>query len=1303
MNKLKSISVSGNLLSESLLTALASEKTKHKFAIPESFRWYQDDRVLTVNQLESWIASIYGSLLDLWDENSLKFAAMSQEDLYNKWILPIFKSFGFSLTPLVEKVTSDSGIDYCLSHKGWSHENAPYIHIVSVNEELDKKSPVSKNRYSAHDTMQRYLNQSNTNLWGIVTNGKEIRFIRDFYHETRKGYISFDLHTLFETRSYEDFRLLFRLIHPSRFVSTTDKPVILEHFFEESKSAGVAVGDDLRGNVKHAIESLANGFISEDQKLLASLLDNEAKLKDFYNQVLNVIYRLLFLLYAEQRNLMPTSSSLYSMEYSITSLREMVESGIIEEDDKTDLWLGLLVAFRMVYEGVPDLGIPTFNGMLFSNDSINILKDLHCRNDKLLETIKWMTLVDKGGSLQRISYIELGVDEIGSIYEGLLEFLPRITIDALTLEGRDIASHTFFLDPRGTNRKTSGSYYTNPGLVNALIESALVPVVEDRLKEKTTIEQKEKALLSIKVCDPACGSAAFLIGATEYLGLRLAQIRLEDDYPNDDQIRNARRDVLRHCIYGVDINPMSVELAKVSLWLTAATAEHPLNFLDHRIKCGNSLVGATPELLEKGIPAEAYNPVEGDDKKIAQERKKQATLYVNKKTKEKGIKHFDSNNSKGSSVEVNPLFELTLTDSMVLKHEDFSEVFNEDTADDIEKLKQAYEDSRKEANFLRNKFLCDYWTSAFFWPHNTDNENEEYPRPDVLDSLLKESRFEIEGPLKDKVTESAKEYQFFHWHIEFPEIFIDKDSGFDCVLGNPPWERIKLQEKEFFEAMSPEVANAPNASKRKKMIEELEFTNPQVFNLFEKAKYNSEKLSLFIRLSKKFPLTAIGDINTYPIFAEHFKNLISKKGYSGIIVPTGIATDDSNKLFFADLVETKSLISLFDFENSKAIFENVHRSFKFCLLTMKGNEATQLMQFSFFNTELEQLNKPDNSFSLTKEDLLAINPNTKTCPIFRTNRDAEIVKTIYKKFPILINENTNDNPYDVSFLRMFDMSNDSNLFKTKEDLIKEGYILSGNIFEKKSEKYLPLYESKMISIYNHRFGSYEKFDFSSDSTQLPTPTTEEYQKPNYISIPRYWIKKENVVNNVNQKWLFGFRNIARATDMRTFMSAIFPISAVGNSMPIFIFNNTVQVWLLLANFSNLILDFIVRNKLGGTNMNFHYIKQFPIIPIERYSEIIQAIIKQNVLELTYTAYDLKPFAEDMGYYGEPFIWEEEQRLQLKCELDAIYAHLYEISKDDLDYILETFPIVKRKDIEKYGEYKTKRLILEKYDEYEGKV
>ena len=489
-------------------------------------------------------------------------------------------------------------------------------------------------------------------------------------------------------------------------------------------SKSVAVDEHLRGQVRRAIETVGNGFLDGD--LIHRLQQDETLCRSYYGEILHIIYRILFLLFAEQRRMMPGRDSLYAEVYSIAHLRARAERDIPHEDDFTDLWERLKVTFRMVREGVSDLGVFGYDGMLFAENQTPLLEERAIRNSDLLRAIRALTLIEWDEGLHRISYTTLRVEELGSIYESLLDYTPRVTTGPKKTGSRGIPANTFFLDPRGLERKTTGSYYTHPSLVNELIKSALLPVAWDRLAaaglpvikgeaigEGTvglltdyavlTPAQRiagEAALLDLKICDPAAGSGHFLVKANDALAVELARIRSGEEHPPQVAIQTARRDVLARCIYAVDLNPMAVELCKVSLWINAAVPDQPLNFLDHHIKCGNSLIGATPALMAKGVPTDAFKAMTSDDRTTAN-----AVRARNRKE----LKDQEAGAVPGT------LFQVMLYEPDGVVRWEYVTIA--DLAQTQPRLaRERYAAYLTGDEHRRWKLEADCWTAAFFWP-----------------------------------------------------------------------------------------------------------------------------------------------------------------------------------------------------------------------------------------------------------------------------------------------------------------------------------------------------------------------------------------------------------------------------------------------------------------------------------------------------------------------------------------------------------------------------------------------------------
>lgn len=570
-------------------------------------------------------------------------------------------------------------------------------------------------------------------------------------------------------------------------------------------------------------------------------------------------------------------------------------------------------------------------------------------------------------------------------------------------------------------------------------------------------------------------------------------------------------------------------------------------------------------------------------------------------------------------------------------------------------------------------------------------------------------------------------------------------GGFAVVLGNPPWERVKLQEQEFFSSRDPAIAGAPNAAARKRAIAALKDTNPALLAEFREASRKAEGESHLMRNSGRYPLCGRGDINTYAVFAETARDAIAPTGRLGIIVPSGIATDDTTKFFFGDMVESQTLAELLSFENEEFIFPGVHHSYCFSLMVVSGRSAlVSEMQFVFFARRVSQLDPAaGRRFTLTAEDIRLLNPNTLTCPVFRSERDAEITKGIYHRVPVLFRESRDgqpeSNPWSITFLRMFDLTNDSGLF-VEPEVACPAVAKSLAVDSEAAPPYLPLYEAKMLHQFDHRWATYAppgagwldgalntrvdpRGDVVPDARDM---TLEEHEDPDACVAPRYWVATSAVDESLvkyqrdpdtgeqvevwrwDRDWLLGWRDISRASNDRTVIASVLPRAAVGNSIALMLpaGKSAKQYASLIACLGAFVYDYVSRLKVGGTHVNFFIMQQTAVLPPELFaracawdqSSSVGEWITPRVLELVYTAHDLAGFARDLGYDGPPFRWNESRRARLRAELDAAFLHLYNVSRDDVAYILDTFTVFKTRDEQRNGGvYKTKELILAIYD------
>src|SRR5690606_27714914 len=573
-----------------------------------------------------------------------------------------------------------------------------------------------------------------------------------------------------------------------------------------------------------------------------------------------------------------------------------------------------------------------------------------------------------------------------SVYESLLELVPVVSDS-----GRRF-SFAGAEESAGNVRKLTGSYYTPDALVQQLLDTALMPVVRERLAANP--DDPEGALLSITVIDPACGSGHFLLAAARRLAGELARIRAGGT-PGAVEYRHALRDVVTHCIFGVDRNPMALELARMALWLEAHTPDRALGFLDHHLVCGDSLLGLLDlSVLADGIPDDAFKPLTGDDRELANQLRR-----LNRE----GRKVLQRKRESGAlSLELGGR---TLADAFARL-----EQLSDDAVENVQAKRAQYPALRAATVHCPIAVAADLYMAAFLMPKRLE-EGER-----ALSDAVAAARFPttaslamaLEGTLgpTHSLVETARrvcrEARVLHWPLVFPQVF--EKGGFDVVLGNPPWEVSQLSEEEFFAARAPEIARLAGA-RRKEAIAALEKDHPYLWQTYIDEKFRFESTNASIRSNPRFSLTAFGKLNTYALFAETAYRLIAPTGRTGIVVPTGIATDDSTKAFFGEVVERRRLVSLYDFENREAIFPGVHRSYKFALLTLGRAEAAE---FAFFAMRVEHLSDRRRRFRLTAEDFRLINPNTRTCPIFRSEYDAELTKKIYRNVPVLIDERSEE-------------------------------------------------------------------------------------------------------------------------------------------------------------------------------------------------------------------------------------------------------------------------------------------------------
>lgn len=1231
---------------------------------------------------------------------------------------------------------------------------------------LDYRAKGSRRKKSPHATMLEYLNATE-NVYGIISNGATIRLLRNSGQLVKLTYIEFDLRRMLEEDKYTEFCLMFRLLHASRFRANGDEPCVMERWFNMSIESGNRIRSGLSLAVQKTMETIGNaafrGSGEGNEALRKAFSENQLDAATFNKELIHFIYRLLFLFIIEDRNLVyqiPEDADsdeyqricrwqdIYKQNYAASRLRRLSELSYLRQRQYHDLWEGLMDTFRLFEDEAfgSRLGIHPLGGVLFSRNTLRYLKSCRISNLDLLQAFDALNqFVDDRGMVVKINYSSLDVEEFGSVYEGILEMRPFVQPSVAPADW-------LFGFVGGLDRQSTSSYYTRPDLVQNLIRTTLEPVIRERIAKLSTPEEKVKSLLSMKVCDAASGSGHIVLAMARTIAWYICSIRTGEDNPASQDYRQALREVIQKCVYAVDYNPDAVELCKVVLWIEGYCAGKPLSFLDHHIRCGNSVVGVTDlDTLLAGVPKEAFSAVDKDTKKKIINLNKAALqdvslvqsghsqgFNVSLFTQDFTIQSIDSEQvGLASKVrEINSLPENSLLEQLT-KQRRWEELMQSPRVECLRRACDVYTyayykqfkaedlDSHVDASGTFTAFNVPYTRTVY-------QALQEIKYLDDNDGIVDAQR--LPDNFRAEVAIAAKRHSFFHWCVEFPEVFA-YDGGFDVMCGNPPWDKLQMEEEKWFAGKDEDIVNAANQSARKKKIEALAVSNPMLYEEFIAAGNAISSQSSFVKNSNRFPLTAVGKLELSSLFAELCLQF-SKEAW-GLVLPTGIAVNDSNKAFFSKLIDENRLVSLYDFENREALFD-IHRMFKFCLLTAgKPQDKSRTVSGGFYLTRLDHLLDPRRIYTLQTSDFARLNPNTKTCPVFRTSRDAALTAKIYRHSTILLNEQTGENPWNVKFGSMFNMSTDSHLFRTYAQLTEAGATYQAPNFTHEGETYVPLYEGKMIWHYNHHYGTWPTS--GERPNVIDTPSIAELANPDASIIPWYWVpltavqdqlikvdSQGNVVWEWKHKWLFAFRDIARAADARTMINSFVPCTALNNKIPSLYVDDGIDAAILLSGLlSSIIFDYAVRQKVGGTSMNFFYVKQFPVLAPEQIPAPMQWQIVKRVAELCYFNHDLDGWAEELWEEmnkeqraelpqlgnKQPWIFNPDRRALLQAELDAIFAHLYGLTTEDLRYILdpedvcgegcinETFRVLKDNEIRQYGEYRTKRLVLDAWNRF----
>lgn len=1229
---------------------------------------------------------------------------------------------------------------------------------------LDRRSSMRGEELAPSTQMLRYLRRADvmTNgklKWGILTNGGRWRLYYSGARSVSEQFFEIDLSAVLGVEQQGDllaprapdeirhalriFALVFRR---EAFVpSGVDRRTFHQRAIEEGKFYEERVATDLSNLVFTQLYPLLARSIAS--------ADETASLDDVRHAALILLYRLLFILYAEDRDLLPVNDARYRKYGLRDNVRMDVAASKAPYEDRfssaaAKYWGTLDDLCRAINKGDTSIGLPPYNGGLFDTDRTPLLTKIRLPDTVMAEVIDRLSFERKDGEQKYINYRDLSVQQLGSIYERLLEHeVVRVGLIV------DIRPNIFA-------RKGSGSYYTPDDLVNLIIRETLEPLIASRMEafrqkaaELAESDQEQglklaalkrfdpaERLLDLRICDPAMGSGHFLVSLVDYLSDQVIAAIAEtetlvkwasQDHPyispltdrietirstimSNAEERNwtvdseqlddrhiIRRMVLKRCVYGVDKNPMAVELAKVALWLHSFTVGAPLSFLDHHLRCGDSLFGswvktAIDKATRYGSPLLLHEPI-----KAAYGSAASMQLIEGLPDAEIAEAHRSQEIFKAVRVMTEPL-----TAFLSLLHA--IEWISPREPNDLIVLRSFFDGEFGDPILIASGKAKPVLPGVGAGAESLKNHIPAADKFARINTILNDARTLI------------TEERFLHWQVAFPGVWSDwhekqLTGGFDAIIGNPPWDLIKLQQVEWFAARRREIAMAQKASDRQKMIANLEFDRDPLALDYIRASDRADAASRMARSGGDYPLLSGGDINIYSLFVERAMRLVKPDGIIGLLTPSGIASDKTAAKFFKQVAGEGRLKALYDFENKgkgrKPYFPNVHNQAKFCAFIAARKMRFDQTACAFFLDKVSDLANPDRRFPLNAADFLRVNPNTGTAPVFRTKKDAQITTAIYSNAPVLekLSGAGGEKIWPIKYATTYHMTNASASFRTRSELQEKekAWPVGNNRFQNSEGLWVPLYEGKMIWHFDHRAASILINSDNQHRQAYPKESADyELNNPSFVPEPQFWVLAVDPKDNLVP--VFSFRDVTNPTDHRTMDACFIPYKYAGNTLQLLTCEKGAGFLApLLANFNSIIFDYVCRQKVQKNHLSWYIVQQLPVIPPESFETTLFGnktagqIVRESVLELSYTSHDMAELARQMGYVdssGEvkkPFIWNAERRLKLLARLDAIFFHLYGVKdRDDVRYIYSTFRIVEKKEAELYsGRYRSRDLCL----------
>lgn len=1332
--------------------------------------------------------------------------------------------------------------------------------IAPAGSGLDTPAPAfgdGTRRRSAFGLAQEYLNAADGAMWGLASDGLTLRIVRDNASLTRPAWIEADLQRLFTEERYADFAALWLLAHETRF-GRADQPVgecALETWRSAGREEGTRAREHLRRGVEDALIALGQGFLAhpDNQALRAALQSGALSTKDYFNQLLRLVYRLIFLLTVEERGVLhppraangqsPVASgnaettrylplATYQEGYSLRRLRERSVKRSAH-DRFADLWEATKIVFRGVEGGEPRLGLPALGG-IFAKAQCPALDAAKLENRALLLAVFKLSWLREDAGLARVNWRDMGPEELGSVYESLLELVPQITKD-----GRQFAFATGG-ETKGNARKTTGSYYTPDSLVQVLLDSALEPVIEEvvngqwRVASGTFESEQEReqahevlsrsrgvearhddrrgclpadpqlpeggavridladppssgldsgehrrgmgpsgrqrvfplsshreresarardaspaerpsgpddggersvragraddpveatagaatqdsdltpariwdltplatghsllaseALLRLAIVDPACGSGHFLLAAARRLASHVARLSANGT-PSAAEYRHALRQVVGRCIYGVDLNPMAVELCKVSLWMEAVEPGLPLTFLNSHIQHGNALLGTTPELMAKGIPDAAWEPIEGDDKKTASALKKR-----NKKAAE-GQRSLDTLWSKPSDAEAQAVARAVAE----------LEAASDANPEALAKKESQWDGILGSAEYRHQKLVADAWCAAFVWPKQLGELAEVAPTNELW-RQLRDGQGQPPALTTKTVGELAEQYRFFHWNLQFPQVFAK--GGFDVVLGNPPWDEVQFEETAWFAAYDSDIASAQNAAERTALIASLEFTNPTLFAEYRAARRAIDGTKQFVCSSGAYTVGTSGKLNTGTLFTTRDATLTNiHTGALGLVVPTGIATDKGASDVFANLMENGRVRSLYDFINRRLLFPAVRPHQHFCLLTVAGARIgrSEPAEFAAFLEGPNDLDVLGRRYCLTWHEIVALNPEARALPLYSSTTQANASRKLSGALtPLGLQDD--DGEWAPEFQQgTFNMASASALFRTQRALEADGYELSSSGLElakRGAPSYVPLFDAKMGRQFEWRAASLGFSGHQFRKVSKESSSVAQLSDRDFVPGFAYWVPKDEAEARLGEwqdQWLLGFKDVTGVTSTRLAAFAFIPRMGVAHVYPILrVAGGAASHGFLATWLNSLLVEWFLRQRMQGLHLTWHILSQVPV-PLRSViegtepwasTESVAAWAARRVAELSCTSARLAPLAGALLGREQSFAYDDERRYLLRAELDAAVFLLAGFEADAAVFVMDSLDKVAAREARDFGEYRSRKIVPE---------